>query len=121
MKGGPHCMPPWRLSVAILSGVLGFAATAHAECAWVLWVRHEDWASNDIEAVDMGAWEPHSAYKTLQGCEERQTIEELDRAGTIRWRCIPATLKPYGRTKEGAVTTVPCLPDTVDPRGPKTK
>ena len=110
-----------RIVLATLSCLLTLATSASAECAWVEWVRHEDWVSNDIEAVDVGGWEPHSAYKTLQGCEERQSIEELDRAGTIRWRCIPATLKPHGRMKDRAVTTVRCLPDTVDPRGPKGK
>ena len=68
----------------------------------------------------MWRWEPHSTYKTVQGCEERQAIE-LERPGTSRWRCIPATHEPHGRKKDGAVTTVPCLPDTVDPRVPKGK
>ena len=95
--------------------------SASAECPWVLWVKHEDWVSNDIEALDEGQWEPHSAYKTLHGCEERESIERLDRAATYRWRCIAATLKPHGRMKDGAVTPVRCLPDTVDPRGPKAK
>jgi hypothetical protein len=92
--------------------------SASAECAWVLWVRHEEWLSTDIEDVLVWRWEPHSTYKTVQGCEERQAIE-LERPGTTRWRCIPATHEPHGRKKDGAVTTVPCLPDTVDPRWPK--
>lgn len=43
------------------------------------------------------------------------------KSAAMRWRCIAATLKPHGRMKDGAVTPVRCLPDTVDPRGPKAK
>jgi hypothetical protein len=32
-----------------------FAATADAECAWVLWVRLEDWVRNDIESLTWGS------------------------------------------------------------------
>ena len=72
------------LSVVFVATVLLLtsAATAGAECAWVLW-----WNS-------AGTWEPIRTWPTRQKCEED---------------------KPHGTT----ALEWRCLPDTVDPRGPK--
>jgi len=88
------------------------AATAHAECVWVLWRP----TSAPQRAVT-GEWSPDETFETKNEC----------RAGLDR-----ALSKFKGRKgyevggDEVRTTTLPklvwrfyCLPDTVDPRGPK--
>jgi hypothetical protein len=89
------------MKVPTLAAALLFALTsaASAECAWVLWMRGV--LSPNIR------WEPHGAYSTNQ-------------------TCLKAGQDTYGRwnaqnTNPETKVTFLCLPDTVDPRGPKGK
>jgi hypothetical protein len=74
--------------------VLAWAATASAECAWVLW----------ISPLSHVRWDAAQGFRDFAGCEKRaidiqkQWNETPERRGEVR-----------------------CLPDTVDPREPKTK
>jgi len=70
------------------------AATAYAECAWVLWGQGAE--RGNLVAVAFGGW------NSRDDCERERV------------------------RKEQTITTAPpllftCLPDTVDPRGPKGK
>jgi len=86
-----------RASLLFAFFLLTSAATARAECAWVLWM------------IAMGGGTtaaPLSAFTQRPDCEKDRVEKD---------RLIPEEK----RTKDGAITFLSCLPDTVDPRGPK--
>jgi hypothetical protein len=84
----------WMLVlVAGLTGVLVCAASARAECGWVLWGQAVDpW--NALAAFPLGAW-------------------------TSRAECEQERLKREQTPAEQRMATYLCLPDTIDPRAPK--
>ena len=69
------------------------AATAYAECAWVLW------------SASGGASLPVSAWDAKSRCEEAKNERLRALSGTVERKDVSFV----------------CLPDTVDPRGPKGK
>jgi hypothetical protein len=79
-----------RASVIAALAVLTSVTTAYAECAWVLW------AVGANVALTLSAW------PTREECVSDQARNE-------------ASYKP----KTGETIRLVCLPDTVDPRGPK--
>jgi hypothetical protein len=86
--------------------VLASAATAYAECAWVVWAEpttpSTGWSIPRISQV---------AFSGLVECE-RAANDENEKQFR---RMID---KEKGRPAQG---TLRCLPDTVDPRGPQGK
>jgi hypothetical protein len=83
------------LVVVLLLASLG---TSSAECAWVLWSR-------DSLLSGAEAWGVISAFSREDG--GKAECERSKEGGTKR-------------TREGAsAVRLVCLPDTVDPRGPK--
>ena len=86
------------------------ATSASAECAWVEWQHFE---SNDPAAPLGGLWQMRSAHTTRNECEESgaKATEFMTKRNTIS--------KMIGRYLY--FTSSVCLPDTVDPRGPKGK
>jgi hypothetical protein len=99
------------LSVALLTG------SASAECAWVLW-------DQTVLGVRAPVTTLLSSFGTMQACDQR--VEELiskwraEQQGSITVR--GATV--FVRSKDGsaaAETRYLCLPDTIDPRGPKSR
>ena len=77
-----------RASLLVAFSLLASAATAHAECAWVMWFSSE--------ATGQRVWTPVAGYPSAAACYKALENERYASLNT-------------------------CLPDTVDPRGPKGK
>jgi hypothetical protein len=88
--------------------VLASVGTASAERAWVLWNIPKMDAPNPTPA-------PFKSFTTLAACEETRT--QLVGADETR----DELLAPGQRLIRRAFARVVCLPDTVDPRGPKAR
>jgi hypothetical protein len=83
--------------------LLALAASASAEGAWVLWYRVTDmktWSVDPYVPVDSFATKEQCGRAADEGHREAQAA--LKRGGTL-------------------LISYSCLPDTVDPRGPKGK
>jgi hypothetical protein len=85
------------------------AATAYAECAWVLWTH--------FVLRDGDRWLVNSAFDSGENC------------GIAAVKALAAARGTGAGVVAGGVVTMPngdlvravCLPDGVDPRGPKAK
>jgi hypothetical protein len=107
-----------RASLLVAFYLLASAATAYAECAWVLW---------SIEWYDAGLDRPWSLIQTaatrpdcLAAMERTaQTFKETMRGDVGVGR--DTTRDPWALfvVGKGHSVTLRCLPDTVDPRGAK--
>jgi len=116
-----------RLRQAAVIGtlfLLAGAANASADCAWVFWLEAGDARTHESSS------RPVSGWGTREACEQALTQKlasdwerdtEMDvtvdrQAGRPRlW------LRRKGHPEPLAVYSYVCLPDTVDPRGPKGK
>jgi hypothetical protein len=100
-----------RLVLPLLC-LLPFAASAPAEGAWVLWAEVQTGSVRGLEA----AMKIEAAFDTRQACEQsRGAILDRMRArpdSVVRQQTSEVLLP-------GSITRYVCLPDTVDPRGPK--
>ncbi len=104
--------------------LLTSAATASAECAWVFWLEVSGSPTHESSSQPVSGWETREACEQvltpkLASDSEKDTSMEVtvDRqAGRPRlW------VRRKGNPELLAVYTYVCLPDTVDPRGPKVK
>ena len=95
--------------VASLMLVLTLASSAWAECAWVLWHGIINPGHGELE------WGPNAAYPAGKGhreCEEAaQAMMKRDEQDRAQKDARATQLR----------SAFVCLPDTVDPRGAKTK
>ena len=98
-----------RASVLLAFCVLTSAATAEAECAWVLW-----------EQMNAATWSLKDGFSDTDSC--KRALRSGIRKSVSRY---PGSEDSGGNTAviakgSGRLTrTFACLPDTVDPRGPK--
>ena len=89
-------------TLLVAFSLLTSAATASAECTWVLWKRSVSMApaaAPGVSAMERMylTWEPKESYKTKEACEQARPTDESTSGKHV------------------------CLPDTVDPRGPRTR
>ena len=108
-------------SLVVVLLLLTSVGTAYAECAWVLWM-------SDSQIRAQSSWVPHGAFVTRQDCimgaqkafdpfrDGGMSIVSEDQTGGFF--LITNALRPSGVI---VPVTVQCLPDTVDPRGPRTR
>jgi len=97
----------WLSVIAVFCGVLALAASASAECAWVLWSRATSIERNQFVTT------PVTGFPTSQECASRASdldLSELTEDERMKVRALGILSLDYT-----------CLPETVDPRGPKGK
>ena len=89
------------IGALIFALVLAIPCLAEAECAWVLWgwdplVTPAPGKPWKFEPRDRGYWQVKAAFETRRECEAQVIVYP-----------------------DGSVARSMCLPDTIDPRGPK--
>jgi hypothetical protein len=97
-----------RITIGTILLVLASAPSVSADCAWVLWAGALDtenqtkWSPSRPPRVT--GWRTRAAYATKALCQQEAfRQEDIDTRGARE------------------VAEYLCLPDTVDPRGPKGK
>ena len=115
-----------RATLLVALSLLGSAATACAECAWVLWYRVTEYRDGEATEAPFDAGEAHPTLAACQGVlQERLTewalVEATNPDLKTTTRPTFVLVQDKNSLKAKRIHAYRCLPDTVDPRGPKTK
>src|SRR5436309_2454220 len=107
-----------------LAILLVCAASAAAECAWVLWFSHTTTTKNPTTLTEYG-WQIISTSDTKSHCEGDATDQRttaVKHGSSSEWTRELSKDTVVHRRRDGSAELLDrylCLPDTVDPRGPK--
>jgi hypothetical protein len=117
-------------SLLVAFSLLTSVATAYAQSAWVLWEHsYEVWVDSNKENHRRdGYWKKVAATAAKSDCDDHRVREARAEYYTLTGQGVGATLagsevgfdQSNTRYKRG-YHSFECLPDTVDPRGPKGK
>jgi len=100
-------------SVGIILLLLAVATSASAECVLILWYRVVAVSVEGLPTPSSSPWNALESYKTLEDCQRSAAIEKAGARASERARASKGASAP--------ITFYVCLPDTIDPRGPKGK
>ena len=107
-----------RTSLLVAFCMLTSAATADAECAWVLWM-----ATTIPTLPDQGAGVV-TAYPTMQECDAalaKEFLRQKRECWEAHYVQVRTVVAFKGKGEKIISTHYSCLPDTVDLRGAKEK
>jgi len=120
----------WLDITVVVFGLLALAAPASAECAWVLWQK--SFSSRDIPHGASALWVVVNAHNNRNACEAAlaDSVAESTRVLNFGLSVFPSVGAEVTVGKNWVEEHKPedsswnafhffCLPDTVDPRGPK--
>ena len=118
---GRHGMiGPRRASMIVALFLLAWAATAQGECAWVMWD-----GTTVLQGAPEKEWTPLGAFPTHDRCQASHRLTVDGYLKKVRDMGSQATRVGNEIVVSGAGPSVShefiCLPDAVDPRGPKAK
>jgi hypothetical protein len=106
----------YMIMALLLASLLAIPSAAEATCAWVLW-NHNVLVASDKSIV---SWALQRAYDAVTACEKgaealAAEVAQETRATLRRTARGPMVVTPA----QGETSSYVCLPDTIDPRGPK--
>lgn len=120
------------IAVAVVCSLLVFTTSAHAECAWVLWQELTISSKGSMGS----SWELIEAMQSRDACVPRAAAQTKARADYMKVSNSDAPRPDPDQIVEIIADSVRvtmaragqfwvyrfvCLPDTIDPRGPKGK
>jgi hypothetical protein len=104
-----------RRAVLVVVVLLASLGTATAECAWVLWVGPSE-KNSGMRLIVSAFPRAEDCHVTLASTVQAARQKYADEG----WASNPPGSGWYREPVQGQVQ-VKCLPDTIDPRGPKAR
>jgi hypothetical protein len=111
-------MQPARIALLVVVLLLASVGTVSAECAWVLWVNEWFDASLDLPPSDVQAFVARSECLAAMEHTARTFKEAMGSQAEIG-RDVRSGSGSLSVFRKGHSVGIRCLPDTIDPRGPK--
>jgi len=101
----PRRRPTYAGALLVTLGLFACATAASAECAWIVWASHV------LPSTGDQVWSVLGAFSEAEGGKAACDAFTNKRNKTLE----------HDEQAKRAMRNLVCLPDTVDPRGPKGK